>query len=234
MSTQNRRSKRRAAVDAANKIKKIADDETHFDHESQTQGGDTSNSKNHGERKRKSYATTQRKKSSYFYYEDNDPSPSFSLPNSSFSLASLSSIPEGFDYLGSTNIASVMSFSSFKEEHKEEQLNSIDTAVKEELNREERRRRRLINSTGPMEMSEKTYHRLSMYSPQSPVHATKLCFSPFVHFPTTPMHVYQYRGSAAAAPRASTSVLRKKSALARRVRPSGSHRGRLIEPRRLI
>jgi hypothetical protein len=227
VSPKNRRSKRRAAIEAASKIKKIVDDDIHYEHKSHTLDGEAVNV-NKDERKKKCTTTTQTQKSLFFNYQNADPSPSLSISNSPLSFASLSSIPEEFCLSDSTNIGSIMTSSSFNGDQ--------TISINEEIDREWRRRQRLINSTGTMYLSEKTGYRISLHSPQkSPVRATKLTFTPFACFPTTPIHVYQYRAPVTTTSHAITSSARRNhSAVGRRVRASGRGKGRVIEPRQLM
>lgn len=228
VSPKNRRSKRRAAIEAARKIKKIVDEDIDYERKSHILDGETANV-NKNERKKKRITTTQTQKSFFFNYQNADPSPSLSTSNSPLSFASLSSIPEDVCLSDSTNIGSIMTSLSFNGDQ--------SISINKEIDREWRRRQRLINSTGTMYLSEKSGYRLSLHSPQkSPVKATKLTFTPFACFPTTPMHVYQYRAAVAAASRASsTSAARRNhSAVARRFRASGRGKGGVIEPRKLM
>lgn len=61
---------------------------------------------------------------------------------------------------------------------------------KARMERQRRRSRRSINSTGPMQLSYGTSYRISMGTPSpacSPILATKLRFTPVAHIPTTPV-----------------------------------------------
>eukprot|EP00536_Pseudo-nitzschia_multiseries_P013276 jgi/Psemu1/34647/gm1.34647_g len=72
----------------------------------------------------------------------------------------------------------------------------IERWIQRKVNREYRRYRRLVNSAGPMRLSNNTAHRLSKYSPnKSPIRADKLRFTPVAHIPTTPTAVYMNRGT---------------------------------------
>ena len=213
----NQRSKRRAAIDAANKIKKIVNDDALSE--------DTVNAKEDLRKKnRKSTAPT--KNSLLFNHQDTEPSPVLSI-----SLSSLSSIPEDFCLSESTNIGSLLSPSPFGDEDHSKYFDEELKLANEEMELEFRRHQRLVNSTGPMFLSEKTAYRLSLYSPQtSPFHATKLSLTPFASVPTTPMHVYQYRASRGSSARRTPS----NAARVRRVRSTGRKRLKGVKPCQLI
>ena len=181
----------------------------------------------------------------FFQSNGIDLTPSLSMSNSSLSMGSLTSIPEGlFSFSSSsTNILeSPMNSSLFGN------FNHVDgfsppTAINSSAYRERRRQRRMIDNTGTTFLSSKSGYRMSMFSPElSPIRVIKLSFTPFIGLPTPPMRVYQRctRATVAASAPSSTSASRKGSSpLPRRmVRASASYRGRGrirggIKPRRL-
>ena len=188
----NRRTKRRAAAEAEKKIKKIVDD---VDEEDLVIAKQQDNaSKKH----RNEGPTTPTGKSLFFECD--------SVSSFSISLRSLSSIPEGSCLSESTTLMSDQ---------------DIELANKE-MEREIRRQKRLINSTGTMYLSGKTAYRMSLFSPQtSPYKAIALELTPYVGLPTTPLEKYQ------CSDRRATS-----SSFARRLRRRNKEGS--IKPRKLI
>ncbi len=199
----NRRVKRRAATEAEKKIKKIADD---VDEEDLVIAKQHENAR---KKHRNEGPTTPTGKSLFFECD--------SVSSFSISLPSLSSIPEGSCLSESTTLMSDQ---------------DIELANKE-MEREIRRQKRLINSTGTMYLSEKSAHRMSLFSPQtSPYKAIALELTPYVGLPTTPLEKYQCQS--APAKRASGRSARRavSSSFDRRLRHRNIEGS--IEPRKLI
>jgi len=252
VSTKNRRSKRRAAMVAEQKIKKIVDDDAHLERENKTLYEESKN-RDQNVRKKKRITTKQSEESLFFENKQDDLSSSLSISNNSLSFASLSSIPERIRFSNSTNIGSMMSSSSLNDDRpipdglcfsdatnigSTTSFSSMDeeitTYINKEIDRDERRRRRLVNSTGTMFFSKTTAYRVSLFSPtKSPPRAVKLSFSPFASFPTTPMHEYQYCARMSVGSRGTVGRLNH-SARARQVRASCRGKRGVIKPRQLV
>lgn len=246
VSTTNRRSKRRAAVVAAQKIKKIVDDDVQLERESQMLHEDSN--RNQKMRKKKRITTKPSVESLFFENNEDDHSPSLSISisNGSLSLPSLSSIPERISFSNSTNVGSIMSSPSLNDDRPipdgsyfSDSLNigSTNSFSYEEFQEAVERYGRPVNtnSTGTMYLSKSSAYRVSLFSPQkSPARALKLNFSPFASFPTTPMHVYQYRSRVSIGPQGTIGRLNRSAKARRRVRSSCGGKGGVIEPRQLV
>ena len=211
---KSRRSKRMAAIEAANKIKKIAHDDLIL--------GEQLNNADLVLRNKKTgndHMTPQHQQRSQFFHHQGGgyASPSLSMP-----LSQLSLIDENFNLSESINYYDFL----------EKTLNNPKDTVEREIRRQER----LKNSTGPMIFSRKTEYRMSLSPKRSPLWEyidTNLILTPFADIPTTPMHVYQYLPgtasrtlSARRRPPSSSSSSRFRSAIRRKD-------GR-IKPRKLI
>lgn len=221
--TERRRSKRRASIEAAKKIKKMVHEDItpaeEFEYEYESK------------RSKKDNKRKAPKQKSAFFHQQGHRTPSSSL---AMSLSSLPAIREDVFSSRTIEVGSFMSPSPYSIEEFYELLDEELNRDNEDMEREYRRRQRLVNSTGTMYLSSNTEYRMSLYSSKrSPIYAKTLQLTPFVDVPTTPMHVYQYRPGTAS--RTESAQRPPPSSSSSRFRPSGIRRKfRAIKPRQLM
>jgi len=267
LSLNPRRSKRKAAIDAAERIKKIVDDASFQEHKNDVRAEKTVDTK-----------TDAASTSSQHSFPLSLPSPYMSVSDGLHSFPSMTSVPEEICMTHSSFLGSYRSPSSqnedlsdfsnkqtvreccrrrelnicggqsnhdsrgeFDDDHNRHERSGIygdgdqSSNGKDEICRECRRRRRLVNSNGSMRLSNLTIYRMSCFSPlKSPLHSTKLSFTPFARFPTTPMHLYQYRAPVFATSRATNGGRQNSSGVTRRIRKFACGKDGIIKPRKLI